>query len=197
MVHLSLESTLGEIAERPLLRVLAKKWWLLLLRGTAGILFGVLALCMPGLTILSLTYVWGAYALADGLLSLGAAISGEGAGMNSRWWLAAIGLVGILAGVTSFLWPGVTALVLLTFVAVWALMGGVLQIWGAVMLRKELKEEWIPVLSGLLSIAFGLLLIAWPGVGFLALIWTLGWFALLSGVLQIVFAFRLKKYALS
>jgi uncharacterized membrane protein HdeD (DUF308 family) len=195
MAHLDVQSTLGTFITRPLMRSLADKWWLLLLRGIAALIFGVLAFALPGLTILSLTFVWGAYALADGLLSLGAAISGERADMGSRWWLAAIGIIGVLAGAMTFLWPGVTTLVLLTFIAVWALAGGVLQIWGAIMLRKEMRHEWLPILSGILSMLFGALLIATPAAGAVALVWTVGWFALLSGILNVIFAFRLRNYA--
>src|SRR5215470_10967686 len=138
----------------PELRSLAQDWWLLLLRGIAAIIFGMLAFFWPGITLLSLTFLWGAYAFADGILALGAAIpSRDAAATSKRWWLAAAGIVSVLAGFIAFFWPGVTALVLLMFIASWAIIIGVLQIWGAIELRKEVQGEWLFALSGVLWIA--------------------------------------------
>ena len=81
-----------------LLRGLAENWWLILLRGIAAVLFGLLAFVWPGITLLSLTFLWGAYALVDGVVSLWAGVSGKGAEKTSRWWLAAVGAAGILSG---------------------------------------------------------------------------------------------------
>jgi uncharacterized membrane protein HdeD (DUF308 family) len=176
-----------------LLRALAENWWLVLLRGIAAVVFGVLAFFWPGLTLLTLTLLWGAYALCDGVFALWAAVSGKGGEMAPRWWLAVVGVVGVLAGVGAFLWPGMTTLVLLLFIAVWAIVLGVLQIWGAIQLRKEIEGEWLLILSGLVSIAFGVILIVQPGAGALALVWMIGWFAILAGCIYIALAFRLKK----
>jgi uncharacterized membrane protein HdeD (DUF308 family) len=181
------------LAGPALLRVLAENWWLLLLRGIAAIAFGILAFAWPGLTLLTLTFLWGAYALSDGIFALWAALSGRGSDMAPRWWLAVVGIASILSGLLAFLWPGITALVLLTFIASWAIIIGALQIWGAIQLRKEIEGEWLLVLSGLLSIAFGVILIAQPGAGALALVWIIGWFALLAGCIYIALAFRLKQ----
>ncbi len=177
-----------------LLRVLAENWWLLLLRGIAAIAFGILAFAWPGLTLLTLTLLWGAYALSDGIFALWAALSGRGSDMAPRWWLAVVGIASILSGLLAFFWPGITALVLLTFIAGWAIIIGALQIWGAIQLRKEIEGEWLLVLSGLLSIAFGVIMIAQPGAGALALVWMIGWFALLAGCIYIALAFRLKQH---
>jgi uncharacterized membrane protein HdeD (DUF308 family) len=175
----------------PLLKSLAENWWLLLLRGIAAIAFGVLAFLWPGITLLTLILFWGAYAVVDGIFSLWSAISGKG---GSRWWLALVGICGIVAGVLAFALPGVTALVLLMFIAGWAIATGILQVWGAIRLRKEIEGEWLLILSGLLSIAFGLVLIAWPGPGVLAVIWLIGSFAILEGCIYAALAFRLKKH---
>ena len=182
------------LAGPALLRALADNWWLLLLRGIASVAFGCLAFFWPGLTLLTLTFLWGAYAASDGVFALWAAVSGQGGEMAPRWWLAAVGVAGILAGVLAFVWPGMTALVLLMFVASWAIIIGVLQIWGAIQLRKEMEGEWLLALSGVLAIAFGVILIAQPGAGALALVWTIGWFAVLAGCIYIMLAFRLKKH---
>src|SRR5262245_59612387 len=116
--------------DRPLLlHALARNWWLVLLRGIAAIVFGILAFAWPGLTLLTLVIFWGAFALVDGVLAIAAAIAGRG-GMTPRWWLAIVGLAGIIAGLLTFLWPGITALILLLFIAAWAIVAGVFEIIG-------------------------------------------------------------------
>ena len=189
----AVQSAPGPIASALLSR-LAENWWLLLLRGLAAIAFGVIAFFWPGITLLSLTYLWGAYALADGAFSLWAAITGQGGDTSSRWWLALSGVVSILAAAIAFFWPGITALVLLMFIAGWAIVIGVLEIYAAVQLRKIVENEWWLVLSGLLSIAFGVVMFAWPGTGALAVIWMIAWFAIFFGCMLVGLAFRLKKY---
>ena len=186
-------STPGPIATALLSR-LAENWWLLLLRGLAAVAFGVIAFFWPGITLLALTYLWGAYALADGIFSLWAAIAGQGSEASSRWWLALSGIVSLLAAAVAFFWPGITALVLLMFIAAWAIIIGVLQIYAAIQLRKVIEHEWWLIISGLLSIAFGVAMFAWPGAGALAVIWTIACYAILFGCLLIGLAFRLKKY---
>src|SRR5262245_5749044 len=181
------------LAQLPLVRALAENWWLLLLRGVSAILFGVLAFIWPGLTLVALIFLWGAYAIVDGGIALWAAISGRGAEIAPRSWLAIVGIVGLLAGLVAFASPGLTALVLLMFIAGWAIVIGALEICGAIQLGKEIEGEWWLFLSGLLSIAFGILLIARPGPGALALVWIIAGFAVLHGCMLIALAFRLKK----
>jgi uncharacterized membrane protein HdeD (DUF308 family) len=178
----------------PLARALAKNWWLLLLRGIASVVFGALAFVWPGLTLVALILLWGAYAIVDGGIALWAAISGRATEMAPRWWLAIVGIVGLLAGLVAFASPGLTALVLLMFIAGWAIVIGVMEIWGAIQLRKEIEGEWWLILSGLLSIAFGALLFARPGSGALALVWVIGAFAILHGCTLIALAFRVKQF---
>ena len=189
--HSGLSLPLG----RPgLLSSLTGNWWLLLLRGIAAVALGVLAFFLPGITLLALTLLWGTYAILDGIFALAAAIAGSGAGPSSRWWLAVVGACGVLAGIGTFFMPGMTAFVLLMFIASWAIVVGVLQIWGAIQLRKEIENEWLLALSGLLSIAFGVVAIASPGAGAVSVVWLIGWFALLVGCIYIALAFRLKKF---
>jgi len=177
-----------------ILSALAENWWLLLLRGVAAIAFGVLAFIWPGITLLTLTLLWGAYALADGVLAIWAAITGDAGDVAPRWWLAVVGASGILSGLAAFFWPGVTAFVLLIFIASWSIVIGVMQIVGAIQLRKEIDGEWLLILSGLLSIAFGAILMYQPGGGALAVVWIIGWYAILAGGLSIVLAFRLRTH---
>jgi len=175
--------------------MLGDNWWLLLLRGIAAIAFGVLALFWPGITLITLTLLWGAYTLVDGVFALWGAISGRGvARMSARWWLALIGVVSILAGLVAFFWPGMTTLVLLMFIAIWAIIIGVLTIWGAIQARKEIEGEWVLGLFGLISIAFGLLMLFQPGAGALSLIWAIAGYSIFGGILLIVLAFRARKF---
>jgi uncharacterized membrane protein HdeD (DUF308 family) len=181
------------LAERALFSSLADNWWLFLLRGLVAITFGVLAFRWPGLTLLTLTYLWGAYALLDGIIALSAAIFGPG-DAGPRWWLALAGFCGVLSAFIAFFMPGMTALILLMFIAGWAIAVGALQIWGATQLRQILNDAWLLGLSGALSIAFGVLLIVQPGAGALSLVWIIGWYAVLVGGSFIAFAWRLKQY---
>jgi uncharacterized membrane protein HdeD (DUF308 family) len=177
-----------------LLRSLADNWWLLLLRGLAAIGFGVLAFFWPGLTLITLTWLWGAYALTDGVIAIWAAFNASGGDAGPRWWLGLSGVVSILAGVLAFYYTGMTTLVLLMFIAIWAIIIGAIQIWGAIALRSVLQREWLLVLSGALSIAFGVILMVQPGTGALAFVWMIAWYAIFFGGLYIGLAFRLKQY---
>jgi len=175
-----------------MLHALAKNWWLLLLRGVAAIIFGVLAFAWPGLTLLTLILFYGAFALADGVLAIIAAITGGAPA--PRWWLAIVGLLGIAAGLLTFLMPGVSALVLLFFIAGWAIATGVMQIIGAIQLRKEIDNEWLLILGGVISVLFGVAMMVAPGAGALALVWVIAIYSVITGVMLVALAFRLKKH---
>jgi uncharacterized membrane protein HdeD (DUF308 family) len=176
-----------------MVHALAKNWWLLLLRGIAAIIFGVLAFAWPGLTLLTLIMVYGAFALVDGVLAIIAAVTSGAAA--PRWWLAIVGLLGIATGLLMFLMPGLTALVLLYFIAGWAIATGVFQIVGAIRLRKEIDNEWFLILAGIVSVLFGVGVMMAPGAGALALVWVIGTYAVIMGILLVALAFRLKKHA--
>jgi uncharacterized membrane protein HdeD (DUF308 family) len=177
----------------PLLHGLARNWWLFLVRGIAAIIFGVLAFAWPGITVLTLVLFYGAFALVDGVSALSAAIAG-GVSLAPRWWLVVIGLAGIFAGLLTFMWPGITALILLIFIAAWSIAIGVFQIVGAIQLRKHIDNEWMLILSGALSVLFGIVMLLQPGAGALALVWLIGVYAILFGILNIAFAFRLRQH---
>jgi len=155
--------------------------------------FGVLAIFWPGITLLALAYLFAAYALVDGVFALGAAVFGHTGSMMPRWWLAIVGVIGILAGLMAFAWPGLTALVLLLLIASWAIIIGVLEVVGAIYLRKEIEGEWWLIISGLLSVAFGVILFVRPGAGALGLIWVIGIYAILAGGSLIGLAYRLRN----
>jgi len=176
-----------------MVHALAKNWWLLLLRGIAAIIFGVLAFAWPGVTLLTLILFYGAFALVDGVLAIIAAITGGAPA--PRWWLVIVGLLGIAAGLLTFLMPGLSALVLLFFIAGWAIATGVFQIIGAIQLRKEIDNEWFLILGGIISVLFGIGVMLAPGAGALALVWVIGTYAVIIGVLLVALAFRLKKHA--
>ncbi len=176
-----------------MVHALAKNWWMLLLRGIAAIIFGGLALAWPGITLVTLILFYGAFVLVDGVLAIVAAITGGAP--SPRWWLAIVGLLGIAAGLLTFLMPGVTAIVLLYFIAGWAIATGAFQIIGAIRLRKEIDNEWLLILCGIISVLFGVAMMLSPGAGALALIWVIGSYAIVIGVLLVVLSFRLKKHA--
>jgi uncharacterized membrane protein HdeD (DUF308 family) len=172
-------------------RLLARNWWLFLLRGVAALLFGVLSLVWPGISLATLILLFGAYALVDGAFALAAAIVGRG-NAEVRWWLLLVGLIGV--GIGTYMWPGLTALTLLYFIAGWFIATGVLQIVGAIELRNVIDDEWWLILDGALSVLFGILLFIMPGAGALALIWLIALFAIAYGVLMIGFALKVKKF---
>ena len=148
------------LAASALLGTLAENWWLLLLRGLVAIAFGVIAFFWPDITLVALTYLWGAYAMVDGVIAIWAAFNLSGGDAGPRWWLGLSGVVGILAGIVAFAYTGMTALVLLMFIAVWAIIIGALQLYAAGQLWKVIDNAWWLILSGLISIAFGVVLIA-------------------------------------
>src|SRR5690349_18404022 len=170
--------------ETIMLETLSRHWWAVALRGVAAILFGVLALVWPGITVFALVIVFGAYALLDGAFTLVAAFGNRDGGRarGSRVWLFASGIAGILTGIVAVVWPGITALALLWVIALWAVVTGVFDIVAAVQLRKQMRREWLLALNGALSVLFGVLLVIWPAAGALTLI-------VLFGIAAIVFGF--------
>jgi uncharacterized membrane protein HdeD (DUF308 family) len=165
-----------------------------LLRGVVSILFGVLIFARPALSLVALTLVFGAYALVDGVATVVTAIGGRRE--KSLWWVLLLaGLTGIAVGVMTFITPGITALALLFYIAAWAIVTGVLQVIAAIRLRKEITGEFWLALSGLLSIAFGVLLIGRPGAGIFAVLWLIAAYAIAFGVMLIILAFKAKGFA--
>lgn len=180
------------LSTRPILRVLGENWWLLLLRGIAAVIFGILCFAWPAVSLIALVILFGVYALLDGFFSLIAAVLGRHKS-TPLWWLIIAGLISVAAGIVTLLYPQVTALVLVIFIGAWALVRGGFEIAGAMMLRKEIRNEWLLIAAGLLSVIFGVAILINPGVGALALVWLIGIYAILFGVPMIWLAFRLRK----
>lgn len=162
-------------------------------RGIAAVLFGLMTFAWPAVTLVTLVALYGAFALVDGVTALIAAFRG---GLPlPRWWLGLVGMLGIAAGVLTFMYPGLTATILLVIVAAWSITMGIFQIIGAVQVRKEIEGEWILILAGLMSIAFGALILAYPLAGALGIAFAIGSFAVLHGILMISLSLRLRKMA--
>ena len=176
-----------------LLQTLGRNWWLVLLRGIAAIIFGFLAWAWPGVTLITLVLFWGAYALVDGVAALIGGWKTKDHG-KPMWAVVLIGILGIVAGILTFLWPGITAIALLMLIAAWAIVNGVFEIAAAIRLRKEIQNEWLLILSGVLSVAFGVLMILNPGAGAMAVLWLIGAFAVAYGALLVFLSFKLKRH---
>jgi uncharacterized membrane protein HdeD (DUF308 family) len=178
-----------------LLQLLSRNWWVLLLRGICGIVFGLLAFTWPGITLFSLVLLYGLFVGAEGILELIAAV--RGGTVAPRWWLAFAGVIALLACFATFYAPGVTALVLLYIIAAWAVVHGIFEVVGAIQLRKQIDHEWMLIFSGILSVAFGIMAFMWPRATALSLVWMIGAYAMIAGILCIGLSFKLKKHALA
>lgn len=174
--------------------MLMRSWWILALRGAAGVLFGVLAFAMPDVTLLSLIALFAIYAVLAGTVALAGALRNRRSA-NDWWILLLLGLAGTAAGVLAALRPALTALALVIVIGVNALITGILEIALAINLRKFIEGEWLLILSAVTSIAFGLLILAYPGAGALALVWMIGAYALLTGTLYLALALRARRRA--
>ncbi|RZI40886.1 HdeD family acid-resistance protein [Herbaspirillum sp. HC18] len=170
---------------------IAQSWWVPALRGVIAVLFGALALMWPGLSLLAFVTLFAAYALAGGVVSVIGAFRNRKT--DDEWWLLLIlGLVGIGAGIVAIVHPAMTALVLILVIAANALISGVLDIASAIRLRKSINGEWMLILNGIVSIVFGVVAFLMPAAGALALAWMISFYAVLTGILLLSTAFRLR-----
>ena len=177
-----------------LLRHLARNWWTFVLQGAIAIVFGVLAFTRPGMTLEALVLLFAIWALVDGVLAL---ISSVGAAeAHEPWWpFVLVGLLGIAAGLLTFRWPGITALALLLVIAYWSILRGILAIIAAVRVRHEIQGELWLILNGLASVIFGALVVMFPGAGALTVIWLIGFYAVIFGVMVLMLGLRLRALA--
>jgi len=173
---------------------LARNWWVVALRGVFAVVFGALTFFWPGLFWLAVVYTFAAYALIDGIIALMSTVTGHGE--TGPWWALLLdGIVGIVAGMLAFLWPGITELALLYLIAAWSFVTGVFEIVAAIRLRRYIEGEWLLALSGAASILLGVALALAPLVGLLLVAWWVGLYAVAFGVLLLTLAFRLRGLA--
>ncbi len=172
-------------------KLIADRWWTLVVRGVAAIGFGIFALLAPRTSVLALVWVWGAYALIDGIAYLAAAWRDRPGG---RGWMIFEGVISIAAGIVAFAWTGLTAVFLLMLIGVWAVVTGIAEIAAAYRLRSELEGEWLLATSGVLSIIFGIVLFAAPDAGIVALLWIIGAYAIVFGLMLVALGFRVRSW---
>jgi uncharacterized membrane protein HdeD (DUF308 family) len=173
---------------------LADNWWVFALRGAVAIIFGILAFVWPAMTLTVLVLLFGAYVLVDGVFALISAFRARG--HVQHWWMLIVeGLICLIAGVLTFVYPSLTALVLLYIIAFWAILTGLFEMLAAVRLRRQIEHEWMLILAGLLSLLFGVLLAINPAAGALAVIFIIGAYAIVFGMTLVVLALRLRRWS--
>ena len=176
-----------------MIEVYARNWWVAVVRGIAAILFGVIAWFWPGLALQALIYLFAAYALIDGVLAFASLFTPRG---RANWiWVIIEGILSIGAAVVAIAFPGLTALTFAIVIGIWAIILGVLRIIQAVQLRQVIDNEWSLGLSGLAVVIFGAILLIAPGAGVLSLLWLIGIWSIIFGVMMIVFGFRLRNHS--
>jgi uncharacterized membrane protein HdeD (DUF308 family) len=190
----AVRAKVGQDGESTMITYAARNWWVLALRGSAAIIFGIAAWVWPGLTVTVIIILFGAYALVDGIAAIIASATVAGKG-TERWLpLLLVGIAGIAFGLVTLVWPGLTALAVLYLIGAWAIVTGVFQIIAAIQLRRQIAGEWLMALGGLGAIVFGILVELFPGHGAIALVWTIGVFAILYGIVLIALGFRLRSW---
>ncbi|GCE49377.1 uncharacterized membrane protein HdeD (DUF308 family) [Thermosporothrix hazakensis] len=168
-----------------------ERWWVAL-RGIIAILFGILAIVWPGMALFVLVYLFAAYALVDGIFAVTSSFQARS--YFRHWWIVLIeGIAGIIFGILTFIWPGISFIVLLTLVGGWAIVTGILEIIAAIELSRAITGEWLLLLTGVLSILLGVLLFARPVASLLAIAWMIGIYAILFGILLLVRAFQRRS----
>jgi uncharacterized membrane protein HdeD (DUF308 family) len=173
---------------------IAHNWWALALRGVFALIFGILTLVWPSLTVAVLVALFGAWALVDGVFAFVAAW--QRAERQLTWWPMLLeGILGVAAGIITWVWPQITALGLLTVIGVWAIFTGFTELVAAIRLRKMISNEVWLGLAGIASVIFGALVLIFPGAGAIGIAWAIGWFAILYGVLMLMPGFRLRGLA--
>jgi uncharacterized membrane protein HdeD (DUF308 family) len=177
-----------------MLRILTKSWWVLVLRGVLAILLGVLALANPGITAATLVLWIAIFLTVDGALALVTTIA-RWKEREDKWLHVAEGVLSIVLGFLILRAPDLTLFLVVLYVAVWSIMSGVARLAMAIQLRKEIEGEFWLGLSGVLSIAFGILVIAQPGIGLATIMWMLGLFLILAGVVLIALGLKVRKLA--
>lgn len=168
-------------------------WWVFALRGVAAILFGLIAVFSPEITIYVLVLIFGAYALVDGIFAIVASLRGSHS--DQRWWILLMeGIASLIVGIVSFLNPNITAFVFAYLLAAWAILTGVFAIVSAVQMRAHLPDEWLWIVSGAISIAFGIAIAVLPAAGIIVWSYMIGIYAFIAGLALLGFAIRLRGH---
>ncbi len=175
----------------PVLSLIGRSWWVLLLYGIVAVVFGLIAIARPLSAATALTWVIGVMALMEGLISLFAAFRGNSG--VPRGWLLVYALASIVFGVLAVINPLATASVLILLLAAWLIVAGIYRIVFAVRVRKHLQGEWLLILSGLLAIVLGVLMVANPMAGIAVTTLWIGVGSLIYGALQIAVAWRIRR----
>ena len=172
-----------------MLEAMTRNWGAIALRGLIAILFGVIAIVWPGPTVAVLVILLGAFALVEGVTNIVAGVRVR------EGWATAEGIISVIVGIVIVVWPAITALALLYVIAAWAIITGIVRIVAAIQLRRVIRNEWLLAGSGLASVIFGVIAAIFPGAGILALIWLLGAWLIVLGVILIAFALSLRQLA--
>ena len=176
-----------------MLTQMARHWWVWVLRGFLAVVFGVTAYIWPEITIGVLVLSFGACVLVDGLFEAVGSIAHRDQ-YERRWLLLLDGLFGMGVGIATFVWPNITGTVLVYLIAAWAIVGGIFAIIAAFQLRREIANEWLVAVSGLLSVLFGVTIAVAPGAGAVARVWVIAAFAIFFGMLLIAFSYRVRSW---
>jgi uncharacterized membrane protein HdeD (DUF308 family) len=179
-------------AANPMLWFNEKHWWQIALRGFLALIFGILVLAWPGVALAILAIIFGAYVFVDGIFTLVAAVNYK-AGAGRRTWLFIRGIVGIIVGLITLFWPAITELALVLLIGAWALVTGVMELNFAFRANQNSAIKWLFAISGILSIILGILLLVRPIIGMFVIIWVIGAYAVLAGILLIILGFRLRS----
>jgi uncharacterized membrane protein HdeD (DUF308 family) len=173
-----------------MLDVMTRNWWMLALRGVFAIIFGILILISPPAAVATFVVLFAIYAIVDGVLGIWSVLSGETS--THRWLHIIEGIIGILAGIFAFAYPGMTAIIMLYIIAAWSILTGAIQVWTAIELRKQIEGEFWLGLSGVLSIIFGILLILFPGTGILTVLLLVSIYSIVFGAMLLMLGFKLR-----
>lgn len=175
---------------------LSRNWWMIALRGVLSIVFGILLFAAPGISLQTLIAILAAWLIIDGVSNIITSIQ-HLSQHRYGWFTLFEGFVSVIAGIGAFLLPGLTALTLLYLIAFWAIVTGVLEIVAAIQMRAVIDNEWFLGLSGAVSIIVGVLMFLNPGAGILSVLWLIGGYAVVFGVLLVALGFRLRSHTVS
>lgn len=173
--------------EQTILQEFSRNWSIILLRGILTVIFGIIAIVLPGITLLALILLLSVYLLINGISNIWISIK------SREWWLLIAGLISVIAAILIYFYPIQTEIILLYFVAIWAIVDGLLELIFSLGYHKKVKNVWIYIFSSVISILFGIVLIVFPISSLFALIWLIGIYAIIFGILVIIFAINIYK----